>query len=65
MVGISPPWITLRRPSGLVYFVPACGFYEWQKHPGAKTPYYITSADESLLAFAGCGMSGRSPMARG
>lgn len=33
--------------------VPACGFYEWQKHPAGKTPYYITSADESLLAFAG------------
>jgi putative SOS response-associated peptidase YedK len=31
----------------------ACGFYEWQKHPAGKTPYYITSADESLLAFAG------------
>jgi putative SOS response-associated peptidase YedK len=34
--------------------VPACGFYEWQKHPaGGKQPYYITSADGSLLAFAG------------
>lgn len=33
--------------------VPACGFYEWQKHPAGKQPYYITSIDESLLAFAG------------
>jgi putative SOS response-associated peptidase YedK len=33
--------------------VPACGFYEWQKHPAGKTPYYVTSADGSLLAFAG------------
>lgn len=33
--------------------VPACGFYEWQKHPAGKQPYYITSADGSLLAFAG------------
>ena len=33
--------------------VPASGFYEWQKGPAGKTPYYITSADESLLAFAG------------
>jgi putative SOS response-associated peptidase YedK len=33
--------------------VPACGFYEWQKHPAGKQPYYITSSDGSLLAFAG------------
>ena len=33
--------------------VPSSGFYEWQKSPVGKTPYYITSADESLLAFAG------------
>ncbi len=33
--------------------VPACGFYEWHKHPAGKQPYYITSTDESLLAFAG------------
>ena len=33
--------------------VPACGFYEWHKHPAGKQPYYITSVDESLLAFAG------------
>ena len=33
--------------------VPACGFYEWQKHPAGKQPYYITSADGTLLAFAG------------
>ena len=33
--------------------VPACGFYEWQKHPSGKQPYYITSSDGSLLAFAG------------
>ena len=33
--------------------VPACGFYEWHKHPAGQQPYYITSADGSLLAFAG------------
>ena len=33
--------------------VPACGFYEWQKNAAGKVPYYITSIDESLLAFAG------------
>src|SRR5918993_517823 len=42
------PYTTKRR-----CLVPACGFYEWQKHPAGKQPYYITSADESLLAFAG------------
>jgi putative SOS response-associated peptidase YedK len=33
--------------------IPACGFYEWMKHPFGKKPYYITSSDDSLLAFAG------------
>ena len=33
--------------------VPACGFYEWHKHPAGKQPYYITSSDGTLLAFAG------------
>ena len=42
------PYRTRRR-----CLVPACGFYEWQKHPAGKQPYYITSADGSLLAFAG------------
>jgi putative SOS response-associated peptidase YedK len=42
------PYRTKRR-----CLVPACGFYEWRKHPAGKQPYYITSADDSLLAFAG------------
>jgi len=42
------PYTTRRR-----CLVPACGFYEWQKHPGGKTPYYVTSADDTLLALAG------------
>ena len=33
--------------------VPACGFYEWHKHPAGKQPYYVTSSDGTLLAFAG------------
>lgn len=41
--------------------VPACGFYEWQKTPAGKTPYYITSADETLLAFAGLWDNWRTP----
>lgn len=42
------PYTTRRR-----CLVPACGFYEWQKNASGKQPYYITSADETLLAFAG------------
>ena len=41
--------------------VPACGFYEWQKHPAGKQPYYITSVDGSLLAFAGLWDDWRKP----
>ena len=41
--------------------VPACGFYEWMKHPFGKEPYYITSADETLLAFAGLWDNWRQP----
>ena len=41
--------------------VPACGFYEWQKTPAGKIPYYITSADETLLAFAGLWDNWRKP----
>ncbi len=41
--------------------VPASGFYEWKKHPAGKQPYYITSADESLLAFAGLWEEWRMP----
>lgn len=41
--------------------VPACGFYEWHKQPAGKQPYYITSIDESLLAFAGLWDAWRQP----
>ncbi|HWI13443.1 MAG TPA: SOS response-associated peptidase [Burkholderiales bacterium] len=33
--------------------VPASGFYEWQKMAAGKQPYFITSAGDELLAFAG------------
>ena len=34
--------------------VPADGWYEWVRQPGgSKQPYYMTSADDSVLAFAG------------
>jgi putative SOS response-associated peptidase YedK len=31
----------------------ASGFYEWRKEGTGKTPYYITTEDESPFAFAG------------
>lgn len=33
--------------------VPASGFYEWQKQPKGKQPFYITAEDGRLLAIAG------------
>jgi putative SOS response-associated peptidase YedK len=33
--------------------VPASGYYEWQTRSTGKQPYYFTSRDSSLLAFAG------------
>ena len=33
--------------------MPASGFYEWQRIPGGKQPWYVTSADGAMLAFAG------------
>jgi putative SOS response-associated peptidase YedK len=33
--------------------VPTSGFYEWQKGPNGKQPFFITSPNESMLAFAG------------
>jgi putative SOS response-associated peptidase YedK len=33
--------------------VPADGFYEWQRSPEGRQPFYITRADGQPLAFAG------------
>lgn len=33
--------------------VPASGYYEWQTRTSGKQPYYFTTRDSSLLAFAG------------
>jgi putative SOS response-associated peptidase YedK len=33
--------------------VPASGFYEWETRPDGKQPFYFTSPEGSLLAFAG------------
>lgn len=41
--------------------VPASGFFEWKKSAAGKQPYYITSADGSLLAFAGLWERWRAP----
>lgn len=42
------PWKTGRR-----CLVPANGFFEWGTRPDGKQPFYFTSAEGSLLAFAG------------
>ncbi|WP_017537775.1 SOS response-associated peptidase [Nocardiopsis halophila] len=33
--------------------LPADGYYEWQRTPGGKVPYYLHGAEEEALAFAG------------
>jgi putative SOS response-associated peptidase YedK len=33
--------------------IPADGFYEWQRQPGGKTPYFIGLRDNQPFAFAG------------
>ncbi len=33
--------------------LPANGYYEWQKTPDGKIPYFLHDADHDLLAFAG------------
>lgn len=33
--------------------VPASGFFEWETRPDGKQPFYFTSPEGSLLAFAG------------
>jgi putative SOS response-associated peptidase YedK len=44
----GPPYQRKQR-----CLVPASGFYEWQKTPAGKQPYFITSAGGELIAFAG------------
>lgn len=33
--------------------VPASGYYEWQKEPDGKQPYYVHRPQKKLMAFAG------------
>jgi putative SOS response-associated peptidase YedK len=40
---------------------PLAASYEWHKTPAVKIPYYITSAEETLLAFAGLWDNWRKP----
>ena len=57
----SSPLFKNAYRSGRRCLVPASGFYEWKKQPSGKQPYYITSADGSLLAFAGLWEQWRMP----
>ncbi len=41
--------------------IAANGFYEWRKEHDGKTPYFITTADESTFAFAGLWESWKEP----
>jgi putative SOS response-associated peptidase YedK len=41
--------------------VPASGFLEWETLPDGKQPYYFTSSEGSLLAFAGLWDKWRKP----
>jgi putative SOS response-associated peptidase YedK len=52
----GPPYHRKQR-----CLVPASGFYEWRKSPVGKQPYYITSAGDELLAFAGLWEQWRQP----
>lgn len=41
--------------------IPADGFYEWQKTPTGKQPFYFQMTDRSVFAFAGLWERWRSP----
>lgn len=41
--------------------VPADGFFEWKKHAGGRTPYYLRRTDGRPLALAGLWESWRDP----
>lgn len=41
--------------------VPASGFYEWKKVSSGKQPWYVTSADGTMMAFAGLWERWRPP----
>jgi putative SOS response-associated peptidase YedK len=33
--------------------IPANGYYEWEKRPDGRQPYFVSAADGSVLSFAG------------
>jgi putative SOS response-associated peptidase YedK len=41
--------------------VPASGYYEWEKRPDGKQPYFISAADGGVLSFAGLWDRWRNP----
>ena len=60
----SSPLFKSAYRAGRRCLVPANGFYEWKKQPSGKQPYFVTSADGSLLAFAGLWEQWRMPDGR-
>ena len=60
----SSPLFKSAWRSGRRCLVPANGFYEWKKTPSGKQPYFITSSDKTLLAFAGLWEQWRMPDGR-
>jgi len=41
--------------------IPASGYYEWEKRPDGKQPYFISAADGGVLSFAGLWDRWRNP----
>ncbi len=55
---IKPAYRTAWR-HGRRCLLPALGYYEWQRHPEGKRPYFIRHADARPLLFAGLYESAR------
>lgn len=59
MINARAETLATNRTYGPLYrrrqrcLVPASGFYEWKKVTGGKQPYFISSAGDELIAFAG------------
>jgi len=40
--------------------LPADGFFEWMRKGKEKQPFHFGMQDDSLFAFAGCGIDGET-----